>query len=58
MNPEYNPNHIEKAIQDEWLKENKFKATPDNREKFYCLSMFPIPIWQVAYGSCSKLYDR
>ena len=34
MNPEYNPQHIEKAIQEKWLKEDRFKAVPDNREKF------------------------
>ena len=43
MNPEYKPQDIEKAIQEDWIKEERFKATPDNREKFYCLSMFPYP---------------
>ena len=43
MKPEYNPAEIEKAIQNDWLENNTFKATPDDREKFYCLSMFPYP---------------
>ena len=33
MFPEYNPKDIEKAAQDKWLKEGRFKSVPDNREK-------------------------
>ena len=30
MKPEYNPAEIEKAIQNDWLENNTFKATPDD----------------------------
>ena len=43
MSREYKPQVIEKTIQEDWIKNNKFKAIPDEREKFYCLSMFPYP---------------
>ena len=39
---EYNPKIVEKKIQDKWNKSDKYKSEVDNREKFYCLSMFPL----------------
>jgi leucyl-tRNA synthetase len=48
MFPEYNPKNIEKAAQDKWLKEERFKSKPDDREKYYCLSMFPYPSGQTS----------
>ena len=43
LEEQYNPEKIESSIQSEWEKISKYKATPDDREKYYCLSMFPYP---------------
>jgi leucyl-tRNA synthetase len=40
----YNPGEIEPRIQQQWDRDDAFRATEDQiREKFYCLSMLPYP---------------
>ncbi len=44
MEPVYNPQTIEPAIQARWQAEQAYQVTEDpEREKFYCLSMLPYP---------------
>ncbi|MFL2697700.1 MAG: leucine--tRNA ligase [Gammaproteobacteria bacterium] len=44
MTKEYIPKDIESKIQDTWEKLDAFSVTEDpDKEKFYCLSMFPYP---------------
>ncbi len=44
MESSYNPTEVESQAQQYWHKKNCFHANEDlNKEKFYCLSMFPYP---------------
>jgi len=44
MREYYSPQQIEQEIQTYWQEEQSFKANEDlNKEKFYCLAMFPYP---------------